>query len=166
MSDEANYTATFTVDKSPSEVFAAVSQPRRWWSEDVLGDADRLGAVFYYHYQDIHRGTFQVTEVVPGKKLVWHTLQNYFNFVADATEWTGTDIVFELSPTTEGTELRFTHVGLKPSEECYQVCHDSWSFYLQQSLKGLIATGEGQPNKGEANANPTVVPTLEAGAVA
>ena len=115
------------------------------------------GAIFYYHFKDIHRGTFKVSELVPGKRLVWHVVQNYFNFVTDTTEWTRTDIVIDLAPVSGGTELRFTHIGLKPSEECYEVCRDSWGFYLA-SLRNLITTGLGQPNKGEANANPTVVP--------
>jgi quinol monooxygenase YgiN len=163
MQKNQNYTASFVVEQSPQAVFAAVTNPRAWWSEDIEGDTDRVGAVFYYHYQDIHRGTFKVTEMVPGKKVVWHVVQNYFNFVEDSTEWTGTDIVFEIAPKDGGTELRFTHVGLVPAEECYEVCQDSWGFYLRGSLRSLIATGTGQPNKGEANANPTVVPPPSTG---
>jgi uncharacterized protein YndB with AHSA1/START domain len=154
----SSYTKTMTIEgATPAQVFAAVTNPRGWWSEDVVGDAGAMGAVFYYHYQDIHRGTFQVTEVEPGRKLVWHVLQNYFNFIKDPTEWTGTDIVFELAAKGPDTELTFTHVGLVPAEECYEVCQDSWGFYLA-SLSQLLTTGTGQPNKGEANANPVVVP--------
>ncbi|MER9431007.1 antibiotic biosynthesis monooxygenase [Mesorhizobium sp. M0408] len=160
MKKEEDYTTSFVVKQSPEEVFAAVVNPRAWWSEDIDGDTNKLGAIFYYHFKDIHRGTFKVTELVPGKKVVWHVVLNYFNFVKDATEWTGTDVVFEIAPTEKGTELRFTHVGLKPSEECYDVCHDSWRFYVA-SLRDLISTGKGQPNKGEENANPTVVPQNE-----
>lgn len=158
MRTDENYTTSFVVEQSPQEVFAAIVNPRAWWSEDIEGETAKLGAIFYYHYQDIHRGTFQVTELQPGRKVVWHVLQNYFNFIKDPTEWTGTDIVFEIVPTDTGTELRFTHVGLKPSEECYDVCHDSWRFYVGGSLRNLIAQGRGEPNKGEENANPTVVP--------
>lgn len=158
MDKTENYTTSFSVEQSPEAVFAAVTNPKAWWSEDVEGQPDRLGGIFFYHYKDIHRGTFKVTELVPGKKVVWHVVQNYFNFIQDATEWTGTDIVFEIAGSGKGTELRFTHVGLKPSEECYEVCEDSWNFYLKASLKNLIANGAGQPNRGEQNDNPTVVP--------
>ena len=97
-------------------------------------------------FKDVHRGTFKITEFIPGKKIVWHVLQNYFNFVKDTTEWTGTDIVFEISKKGDKTEFRFTHVGLKPSEECYGVCHDAWGFYISTSLHDLIAKGKGEPN--------------------
>jgi quinol monooxygenase YgiN len=161
MKKNEDYSTSFVVEQSPETVFAAIVNPRAWWSADIEGKTDALGSIFYYHYQDIHRGTFRVTELEPGKKAVWHVVQNYFSFVKDATEWTGTDIVFEIVPTEAGTELRFTHVGLKPSEECYDVCHDSWGFYLNGSLRNLISQGVGQPNNGEENANPTVVPQAE-----
>lgn len=145
--DNQDYTTTVTVEQTPEEVFKAISNVRGWWSEDIEGDTDRLGAVFFYRFKDVHRGTFKITEFVPGKKIVWHVLQNYFNFIKDTTEWTGTDIVFEISKTGKHTEYRFTHVGLKPSEECYSVCHDAWGFYIKKSLHGLITNGQGEPNK-------------------
>lgn len=148
--DSQNYTTTFTVDASPQQVFAAINNVRGWWSEEIEGDTDKLGAVVYYHYKDIHRCTFQITEFVPGKKVVWHVLQNYFPFVEDKTEWTGTDIVFEIAKKGDQTELRFTHVGLVPQFECFNVCSDGWNTYIKGSLHSLIATGKGKPNVGQA----------------
>jgi hypothetical protein len=145
--DNENYTTTFTVDQTPDEVFDAIRNVRGWWSDDIEGDTDSLDAVFYYSFKDVHRGTFKITEFVPGKKIVWHVMQNYFNFVDDTTEWTGTDIVFEISEQGDETAFRFTHVGLNPAEECYVVCHDAWGFYINKSLRDLIAKGGGEPNK-------------------
>src|SRR5262249_11368564 len=142
-----DYTTTFTVGQMPEEVFRAISNVRGWWSEDVEGDADRLGAVFFYSFKDVHRGTFKITDYVPGEKIVWHVLQNNFNFIDDTTEWTGTDIVFEISRTGDISEVRFTHVGLNPAEECYTVCRDAWGFYIRTSLHDLIAKGTGEPNR-------------------
>jgi hypothetical protein len=145
--DSQNYTTAFTVDQTPEQVFKAISNVRGWWSEDVEGDTDKLGSIFFYSFKDVHRGTFKITEFVPGKKIAWHVLQNYFNFLKDTTEWTGTDIVFEISKKAGKTEFRFTHVGLVPAEECYGVCHDAWGFYIKTSLHDLIAKGQGEPNK-------------------
>jgi uncharacterized protein YndB with AHSA1/START domain len=89
MSDQ-NYTTSFTVDQSPEEVFAAISNVRGWWSQAIEGSTDKFGAEFKYHYQDVHRCTFKITEFVPGKKVVWHVLDNYFNFIKDKSEWKGT----------------------------------------------------------------------------
>jgi hypothetical protein len=35
MDKTADYTTSFVVDQSPEAVFAAVSNPRAWWSEDI-----------------------------------------------------------------------------------------------------------------------------------
>jgi uncharacterized protein YndB with AHSA1/START domain len=145
-----NYTATFAVDQTPAQVFAAVTNPRAWWSEQIDGPTDQLGAEFRYHYRDVHRAKFKITEFVPGKKVVWHVVENYFDFVEDKTEWTGTDVVFEIGNQGDKTELRFTHVGLIPAYECYNVCTDAWGSYVKGSLRNLIATGTGQPNPIEA----------------
>jgi len=147
MSDK-NYKVSFTVDQTPEEVFAAVTNPRAWWSQSIDGPTDKEGAIFYYHFQDIHRATIKVSELVPGKRVVWHVLQNYFNFVQDNTEWTGTDIVFDIAKKGDQTEFTFTHIGLVPEYECYKVCTDGWGNYIKGSLRDLITTGKGQPNEG------------------
>ena len=141
-----NYTTTFMVDQSPEEVFAAVNNVRGWWSQAIEGDTDKLDAEFKYHYQDLHRATFKITEFVPGKKVVWHNVDNYFSFVKDKTEWTGTDVVFEIVPLGDKTEVHFTHLGLIPAYECYDVCSNAWGSYITVSLRDLIATGKGHPN--------------------
>ena len=141
----ANYTTTITVDQTPEAVFEAINNVRGWWSENVEGETDKPGAIFYYHFRDVHRGTFKIADFVPGQKVVWRVLQNYFSFVQDSTEWTGTDIVFDITPRGDQTELRFTHVGLNPSEECYGVCMDAWTTYINHSLFDLITKGQGDP---------------------
>jgi hypothetical protein len=145
----ANFTTVITVDRTPEEVFSAINNVRGWWSQAVEGDTDRPGAVFYYHYKDVHRSTLKITEFEPGKRVVWHVLENYFNFVEASTEWTGTDIVFEIIPKGSSTEVRFTHVGLIPAYECYEVCSSAWGTYITRSLRDLIMTGKGAPNPKE-----------------
>src|SRR5512143_1008321 len=103
-----NYTTTFTVDQTPEEVFDAINNVRGWWSGEIEGDTDKLGAEFTYRYQDVHRSTHKITELVPGKKVVWHTTDSRINFVQDKNEWNGTDVVFEITKKGDKTELRFT----------------------------------------------------------
>ena len=147
---DRDFTIRFTVDQTPEEVFAAINNVRGWWSDSIEGDTDRLGAEFYYHFKDIHRCRIKIVELVPDQKVVWHVLENYFNFTQDKTEWTDTRIRFEISRAGDKTELIFTHIGLVPLYECYEVCSDGWSTYINGSLRSLITTGKGQPNVGEA----------------
>lgn len=145
-----DFTATIVVDQSPEEVFAAINNARGWWSEGIEGDTDSVGGVFQYRFQDVHRCTLQVTELVPQKRVVWHVLDNHFGFTRDETEWKDTDIVFEISRKGGKTKVLFTHVGLVPEYECYAACREGWTTYIAGSLRDLIGTGKGQPNKGEA----------------
>lgn len=141
-----SFTTSFSVPQSPDEVFAAINDPRAWWSEAIEGVTDRLGAQWQYRYQNVHRASFRVTELLPGKKVVWHVDDNYFNFVKNEQEWTGNDLVFEIERRGDSTQVRFTQLGLVPEYECYDVCSSAWSSYVSSSLKNLITTGQGQPN--------------------
>ena len=55
-------------------------------------------------------------------------------------------MVFEIARENGKTELRFTHVGLRPAIECYGKCAGAWGFYINHSLRSLITTGKGGPN--------------------
>jgi hypothetical protein len=147
-----NFTTAFTVDQSPEEVFNAINNVRGWWSEEIEGGAGQLGAEFSYRYRDVHRCTIRVTEFVPGKKVVWHVLDNYFDFTEDKTEWKDTEIGFEISRRGDKTEVRFAHLGLVPEYECFDVCSTAWGVYIGGSLRNLIATGKGKPNSKEQRA--------------
>jgi hypothetical protein len=144
-----DYNTSFTVDQSPEQVFDAINNVRAWWSGEIHGHTDKLGAEFTYRYQDLHRSTQKITQLVRGKKVVWHVLDAKINFVKDKDEWNGTDIVFEITRKGDKTELRFTHVGLGPAIECYGKCAGAWGFYINESLRNLIATGRGDPNEKE-----------------
>ncbi len=145
-----SFTVAFSVDASPREVFDAVNDVRGWWSGEIEGRTDQLGAVFTYSYKTLHRSTQKITELVPGKRVVWHVVEGYLDFVKDKTEWKDTDIVFEIAAKDGRTELRFTHAGLVPAFECYGDCAGAWGFYVGESLRSLITTGRGRPNPKEA----------------
>ena len=141
-----DYTTEFTVDESPRDVFAAITNVPAWWSGTIDGDCDRLGARFTYRYQDEHRSTQEITEFVPGAKIVWQVVDSYLRFVKKTDEWTGTRMVFEISESNGKTRVRFTHAGLKPEEECYDSCSNAWRLLINGNLKSLITTGKKQPD--------------------
>jgi hypothetical protein len=136
-----DFTTTFTVGQSPQEVFDAINDVRGWWAGEIDGSTDRLGAEFTYRYKEFHRSTQRITELVPGKRVVWHVVDANLAFVEDRTEWDGTDIVFDIARNGERTEVRFTHVGLVPRLKCYGDCASAWSFFVNESLRNLIEAG-------------------------
>jgi hypothetical protein len=141
-----NFTVTFLIDQTPEEAFAAINNVRGWWSGEIEGDTDRLGAEFTYRYKDVHRSTHKITEFVPGKKVVWHVSDSDLSRFRERSEWTGSDIVFELSRKDGKTEVRFTHVGLVPQYECYGNCSNAWGLLINGNLRKLITTANHQPD--------------------
>ena len=147
--NDQSYRTTLVVQATPDQAFDAINDVRGWWSQDVDGRTDTVGAEFAYRgNQDgvnVHRARIRVTELVPGQRVVWHVLDNWMSFIDDQAEWKDTRIVFEILPTDEGVQVRFTHLGLVPRYECYDVCFDAWTFFLHDSLRDLITTGRGEP---------------------
>ena len=141
-----SYTTAFTVDQSPDEVFHAINNVRAWWSGEIQGDTNKLGAEFTYRVQGVHRSTQKITEFILGKRVVWHVTDGHLAFVKDEEEWKDTDIVFEIAKKGDKTEVRFRHMGLVPTYECYNNCSNAWGLLVNGNLRKLIATGRAQPS--------------------
>jgi hypothetical protein len=140
------FTTIISVEQNPEETFAAINNVRGWWSGEIEGNTNKLGAEFTYRYKDVHRSQQKITEFVPGKRVVWQVLDSQLSFVNDQSEWTGTEIVFEISEKNGKTEVRFTHAGLVREYECFDSCSNAWGTLVNDNLRKLIATGECQPD--------------------
>ena len=144
-----DFTTTLLVDQTPEQAFTAITNIRGWWSEGVKGGTSKLNDEFDYHYKDIHSCKMKLIELVPNQKLVWLVLDNYFKFTKDKSEWKGTKLIFDISQKENQTAIRFTHEGLVPHYECYEVCSEAWTNYIKDSLYKLITTGKGEPSSEE-----------------
>jgi hypothetical protein len=140
---------SLTVYQTPEVAFAAINDVRGWWSGEIVGGTAKLGDEFTYRYKDIHYSKQRIIESIPGRRVAWLVLDSFLSFIEDKSEWNGTKITFEIAPKGDKTEVRFTHVGLVPAHECYGACSDAWGSYVTGSLRSLIATGKGQPNRKE-----------------
>ncbi|MBS1605761.1 MAG: SRPBCC domain-containing protein [Bacteroidetes bacterium] len=139
-----NFTTTILVDQTPKEAFDAINNVRGWWFGDIEGRTEKLNDEFTYRFKEFHYSKQRLVEFVPDKKVVWLVTDSSLNFVDDKDEWTGTKISFEVSPKGDKTEVRFTHEGLVPGQECYDACSNAWGDYIQKSLRSLISTGKGE----------------------
>jgi hypothetical protein len=66
-----DFTTSITVDRSPSEVFSAINNVRGWWQGEIIGSTDHVNDEFSYQMEDMHFSKQKVTELIPGKKVVW-----------------------------------------------------------------------------------------------
>lgn len=146
-----DFTTSILVEQAPGEVFNAIRNVRGWWSEEITGNTSELNDEFILQYEDVHRCRIKLTEVIPNKKIVWLVMENYFSFTKDSSEWTGDTMTFEITEKAGKTQLQFTQTGLVPQNECYDVCSNAWTNYIQNSLYKLITIGKGEPN---AKGNP------------
>ena len=144
MSDNS-LTIEIVVPQSPEEVFDAVTNVRGWWHEGLEGESAAVGDEFTFTDYVEHWCRFRLTEVTPATRVVWLVIDSRLDFVENHTEWTGTQVIFDITRTPGGAALRFTHEGLRPTVECYQECSRGWTFYINESLKDLITVGTGQP---------------------
>ena len=122
--------------------FAAIGDVRSWWSGEIDGETDRLGAEFRYRYGDLHDSTQRITEW--GSRAAGSSGTSPTPICPLWTkpgEWKGTDIVFDLADSGGGTEVRFTHVSLAPQWECYDACSNAWSVFSNGNLRAYITPG-------------------------
>jgi uncharacterized protein YndB with AHSA1/START domain len=140
-----NLTISFNTDKSAEEVFKAINNVRGWWGAGVTGGTEKPGDEFVYKHVPYHYSKQRLTEVVPGKKVVWLVTEGELSFTDEKSEWVNTKIIFEIEKKGKQTTVTFTHEGLTPSCECFDDCSQGWNHYLQ-SLLQLIETGKGNPD--------------------
>ncbi len=84
-----SFTTTIYVDRSPEDALAAINNVRAWWSEEIEGATNKLGAEFTYRSEDAHRCRMKIIEFNRDERVVWLVLDNHFNFTEDQTETMG-----------------------------------------------------------------------------
>ncbi len=155
--EKNDFTTSIVVDQNATTAFKAITNFRAWWSEEIEGTTGQLNESFFYHYQQVHLCKCKLIELIADKRLVYLVTDNQFSFTNNKTEWIGTKLIFEIIPEGKQTKIVFTHEGLVPEYECYAVCHDAWTSYIQGSLHSLITTGTGKPNPKEGGLNAELV---------
>ncbi len=140
----ANFTTTITVDATPQKAFDAINDVPGWWGR-ITGSTTAVGDEFVYVVPGLHYSGFRVNGIEPARRIAWLVTGSYLDFTADKQEWNGTIVRFDIEEADGGTRVIFTHEGLEPEDECYDVCSNAWGMFVNGSLKAFIETGEGKP---------------------
>jgi len=133
---------TISVNTSATEAMKKVSQVNRWWKKDFSGNAGKLNDKFTVPFGESSFVDFVLSEFVPGQKMIWKVIDCYLPWFQDKKEWNNTEVVFQFSEENGRTKIDFTHVGLVPGIECYDVCEKGWNGHINTLLK-LIDEGIG-----------------------
>ena len=140
-----SFTVTIEVSKSPQDVFNHITNDvAKWWGgKDLKGNSKKLNDEFIIHHPGAHFSKQKLVEVIPGKKIVWLVTESTLDWLQkDKHEWTNTKMIFEISTDNGKTILHFTHEGLVPEKECYDMCSKGWSMVIKDWLFNFITTGE------------------------
>lgn len=103
------YTTSITVSKTPGEVFNSINDVSKWWPEEVEGESTKLNDELVFRSGETHYSKNKVVEFEPNKKVVWLVTESMRK--TDNFEWTGTKMIFELTPKCDNTLLKFTYDG-------------------------------------------------------
>lgn len=142
-----NFTLTFMVDQSPTQVFKVVTNVRGWWQglfeEEIVGNTSELNEEFTFRAGGgLHYTKLKLVELVPNQKVTWLVTEAELSFVEKTDEWIGTKIIFDISRKEDKTQVTFTHEGLNNEIECYDRCSSAWQMYLTQKFLTLVKSAE------------------------
>lgn len=151
MSNE-DYQRTLDVTAPPEKAYAAVTSGFGNWWTDPCASLSKEGDVATFQFPPKQSSwTFRPKTLEPNT-LVEHECVGA-NHMHDGlpesirTEWLGTVMRFEIFPNGTGSLIVFTHRGLQPNLDCFEICEAGWDFFFMDSLKSYLNTGVGKPHK-------------------
>jgi hypothetical protein len=141
---DRDYTTSSPSTDAPRRLHGHQRRPRLV-EETIAGPTHEVGDEFT-HWSRASTTPDPVTELLPGKRVVWQVLDNWMSFIDDQSSGRGRRSASTFRRPGRRTEVRFTHVGLTPRDQCFDVCRDAWGLYVNDSLPSLITTGVGRPS--------------------
>jgi uncharacterized protein YndB with AHSA1/START domain len=128
---------------TPDATYRAVSTAdglRGWWCNDIMKENGSERTLTLRFPRSGHVARIHFAQGTAPSRAEWDVLEHNA-----MREWIGTRLVFEIERTgPNNSRLRFQHVGLNPSCECYGACNDAWG-YLMGSVKAFLESGKGTP---------------------
>ncbi len=137
-----NYAITIEVSQTEREVFNAINDVTKWWSKDFEGNSTKMNDEFIINHPGQHYSKQKLVEIIPDTKIVWLVTESNLNWLnGNKKEWTNTKMIFEIGSKEGKTILHFTHEGLVPKMECYEMCEKGWNIVIKNWLFHLITNG-------------------------
>jgi uncharacterized protein YndB with AHSA1/START domain len=129
----------FPIAAPPERVFEAISRPKlidEWWTLTSSGEPT-VGAVYKLGFGPDYQWTAQVTKADPGAAFE-------LTMTGADSDWIGTRVGFQLSPSERGTQVKFYHTGWPVENEHFRISCHCWAMSLRV-LRRHIEHGESVP---------------------
>jgi len=148
--EKQSFNCSFTANISANDVTKKINNIKGWWGVTCDGVVEKQGDKFVIKMGNDAFFNCTLSELVPGKSIVWTVGESYMPWYSDKKEWSDTKMIFEMSEVNGATKITFTHDGLTPDAECYKDCQPGWMHWITTSLSSYLTTGKGvfrQPTK-------------------
>lgn len=139
-----DYTCSIQGSVPAKEAYDKIARVSEWWAKNFEGNAQKLGDTFTVRFGETFVD-FKISEAVPDRRIVWQVANCNLHWLKDKTEWNGTSVAWDLSPSNGTTTVTLTHHGLTPEVECYGVCENGWNGHVQNSFLQFLIGGKGVP---------------------
>lgn len=141
-----NYSKSLFIKSPISQVYIAItSQLELWWGR-VDNSYEKIGDQFSVFFDETE-WKFEITELNKNRSIAWHCIKAHHidNINGIKEEWLNTYIKWNLYENEGNTKLEMEHIGLISDLNCYGICEAGWNFFLGESLKKFLETGQGNP---------------------
>lgn len=138
-----NFNISITAKISPEAALEKINQIPKWWGVIIEGNTAKLNDQFVIKMGSEAFFNCTITEMIPGKRVVWAIGDCYMPWYKNKKEWSDTRLIFEITENNITTEVHFIHEGLTSELECYNDCKPGWTHWIQNSLFSYFTTGEG-----------------------
>ncbi|HTI94277.1 MAG TPA: SRPBCC domain-containing protein, partial [Puia sp.] len=115
-----DFSSSISAKISAGEAMKKISNIPEWWGVTFTGSSEKKGDKFVIKMGGESFFNFTVTELIPGKRVVWLVTDCNMPWYSDKREWADTRLIFDLHENNGMTDLVFTHEGLTPDVECYK----------------------------------------------
>src|SRR4249920_1905407 len=102
--EKKNFHRTIKVNATAEEAIKKISQVSKWWAKKVKGKTEKLYDKFTVNFGETFVD-FQISELLPNKKLVWKVTDCNLHWIKNKKEWNGTEVVFEFSDKNNSTQI-------------------------------------------------------------
>ena len=138
-----DFNSSISAKISAAEAIKKIGNIPEWWGVTFSGSSEKQNDTFTVKMTGDSFFDMTVTELIPGKRVVWLVTDCHMPWYSDKTEWTNTKLIFDLHEHNGITEVIFTHEGLTPNVECYKDCESGWTHWIQTSLFSYLTDGKG-----------------------
>ena len=140
-----NITHELKLNAKPSSVFDAVSTEKGiqgWWCKNSkVGESEGSTSLLHFIKEGMAVDMGFETKVLnKDKKVIWECTS------MPNPAWIGTKIVTEITPSSDGCEVVFSHADFDEKwkgQDAFEQTKGTWNHFVQ-SLKDYCEKGEGQ----------------------